>query len=394
MEESEDLIIIPDPVGDRYGTFGFISWWDQKRLKDATVMVVGAGALGNEVLKDLALMGIGRLFIVDFDTIEPGNLSRCVLFRASDSGQRKAEVAARSIQGLNPDVKIQTFHGDINHELGLGVFRRMDVVVGCLDNREARLSINRFCYALNKPWVDGGIESLLGYARVFWPGRGACYECTLTDADYRNIRMRRSCSLLARENLVQGKVPTTPTAASIIGGVQAQETLKLIQGLEVQPGTSFVFNGLTNDSYTTRLPVKKDCESHDTLDEIIEIPGARTDSTTAAGLMEVARRHLGPGARLMLGYDLLTGWRCRNCGQNEAALGPFYNVPERAGICPSCGKDRIPDTVSELTGAEPFAGLPLQELGLPPLSILTAYNGEQVIGLELTGDAEAFLSFQ
>lgn len=393
MSQGDDVIVIPDPVGDRYASFGFISWWEQARVRAATVMVVGTGALGNEVLKNLTLMGIGRLFIVDFDTVEPGNLGRSVLFRESDSGLRKAEVAARAVKSLNPDVAVQAFHGDVNHDLGLGVFRRMDAIAGCLDNREARLSLNRFCWQLGKPWVDGAIEALLGYARVFWPGRGACYECTLTNRDYELINLRRSCGLLARENLLQGKVPTTPTAAAIVGGIQTQEVLKILHGMEVQPGVSYVFNGLTNDSYTTRLPVKEDCLSHDELDEIVELPEARADTATPADLLETARDRLERDARLFLGYDLVVALRCRRCGTDESLLKPLYSLAESEARCPTCGELKIPDVVSEFTGEESLAYQPLRSLGVPPLAILAAYDGERSLGLELTGDADRFFDF-
>ncbi|MBP6805800.1 MAG: ThiF family adenylyltransferase, partial [Chloroflexi bacterium] len=214
MTEPE-TIVITDPDADRYHTFSYISWWQQEVVRNARVLVVGAGALGNEVLKNLALMGIGNLMIADFDTIEDSNLSRSVLFRAKDNGRRKVDAAAEAVKELNPDVNVLTWHGDINFELGMGVFRHVDVIIGCLDNREARLSINRMSWAIGKPWVDGAIEELMGIVRVFWPGEGACYECTLTDMDYQLIGLRYSCPLLARQNLLKGKVPTTPTSASI-----------------------------------------------------------------------------------------------------------------------------------------------------------------------------------
>ena len=138
-----ETIVITDPDTDRYHSFGYISWWQQEVVRDAKVLVVGAGALGNEVLKNLALMGIGNILIADFDTIEDSNLSRSVLFRESDRGKAKADVAAQAVRELNPDVKIKAWNGDINFEMGLGVFRHVDVVIGCLDNREARLSLNR-----------------------------------------------------------------------------------------------------------------------------------------------------------------------------------------------------------------------------------------------------------
>jgi len=251
-----ETIVITDPDTDRYHTFGYISWWQQEVVRDATVLVVGAGALGNEVLKNLALMGIGNIMVADFDTIEDANLSRSVLFRTTDRGRRKSEVAAERVKELNADVKVKAWHGDINFELGLGVFRHVDAIIGCLDNREARLSINRFSWAVGRPWVDGAIQELMGIVRVFWPGQGACYECTLTDLDYQIINLRYSCPLLARQNILQGKVPTTPTSASIVAAFQTQEALKLLHSMEVQPGKALMINGLTNDTYLTEYPVK------------------------------------------------------------------------------------------------------------------------------------------
>ena len=124
-------------------------------------------------------------------------------------------------------------------------------MIGCLDNREARLAVNRFCYWMNKPWVDGAIQELLGLVRVFVPGQGACYECTLTEAALRDLSLRYSCPLLARQNILLGKVPTTPTIASIIGGMQSQEALKLINGMPVEPGKVIHYNGMVNEMHTT-----------------------------------------------------------------------------------------------------------------------------------------------
>ena len=129
-------------------TFRLMSWWDADRVKDAKVMVVGAGALGNEVLKNLALMNVGSIFIVDFDTIEYANLCRSVLFRTEDIKQNKykCEIAGERIKEINPNVKVQAVNGDIMIDVGLGIMRRMDVIIGCLDNRIARLFINRYAF--------------------------------------------------------------------------------------------------------------------------------------------------------------------------------------------------------------------------------------------------------
>ena len=142
------------------------SWWDQERLKNATIMVVGAGAIGNRLIKNLALLGIGKILVFDMDAIENTNLTRSVLYRRKDVGRYKAEVAAERAMEMNPDVKAKAFISNIIDDVGLGVFRRMDVVLGGLDNREARLSINQSCYKVNKPWIDGAIEALNGFACV------------------------------------------------------------------------------------------------------------------------------------------------------------------------------------------------------------------------------------
>ncbi|HNS39995.1 MAG TPA: ThiF family adenylyltransferase, partial [Promineifilum sp.] len=312
-----ETIVITDPDSDRYHTFSYISWWQQEVVRNATVLVIGAGALGNEVIKNLALMGIGNILIADFDTIEDSNLSRSILFRTSDRGRRKVDAAAAAVKKINPDVKVKAWHGDINFEMGLGVFRHVDAIVGCLDNREARLSINRFSWAVNRPWVDGAIQELMGIVRVFRPGDGACYECTLTDQDYQIINLRYSCPLLARQDILQGKVPTTPTSASIVAAFQTQEALKLIHGMEVQPGKALMINGLTNDIYTTEYPVKEFCMSHSTLDPIVELPEASADKTTLAELLAVARERLGPEAVLEFDSELVVSMVCGSCGNVE-----------------------------------------------------------------------------
>ena len=96
----------PNAARGRYDTLNLISWWQQEKVSKAKVMVVGAGALGNEILKNLALVGIGHILIIDFDIIEAANLTRSVLFRAEDIGKLKAEVAAQRLKELNPDVKV------------------------------------------------------------------------------------------------------------------------------------------------------------------------------------------------------------------------------------------------------------------------------------------------
>ena len=389
----EKPIHIPNLQKDRLGTFEFISWWERDKVKQAKVLVVGAGALGNEVIKNLALMGVGNIFIIDFDKIEAANLSRSVLFRESDNNRSKAEVVAARAKAINPEVHIQYLNADVTTGLGLGVIRRMDAIIGCLDNREARLAVNRFCYWMNKPWVDGAIQELLGLMRVFKPGEGACYECTLTEQALRDLSLRYSCQLLARQNVLLGKVPTTPTIASIIGGMQSQEALKLIHGMTVEPGKVVHFNGLTNMMHTTAYVPREECESHWAYGEITELP-ARTERTTLEDLLRIARSDLGPQAVIELDQELVISLECPACHTVEQVLRPLSQITFEAGHCLTCGTLRDAQFTHVITGGETFLHRTLSSVGVPPLHILRAQNGIEYRFYELTGDLPEALHFR
>lgn len=391
MSDEPQTIVITDPDSDRYHTFSYISWWRQEIVRQATVMVIGAGALGNEVLKNLALMGIGRLVICDFDTIEDSNLSRSVLFRASDRGRRKVDVAAEAVKQLNPDVEVMTFHGDINHQLGLGVFRHVDVIIGCLDNREARLSIDRFSQALNRPWVDGAIQELMGIVRVFWPGRGATYEMTLSEQDYQIIGLRYSCPVLARENILQGKVPTTPTSASIVAAFQTQEALKLLHGMEVEPGVALLINGLTNDVYKSAYPLIAD-RLQPPLEPLVTRPDLSLGSTLGE-LLAAARAAVGPQAVVEFAHEVVLHIDDPETGARETVFKRMANLTEQALRTPSGGYKDMQLT-HRLTGDEPYLDRTLADFDQSPLTIVRATDGTNSVYLEMTGDVATFFSFR
>jgi molybdopterin/thiamine biosynthesis adenylyltransferase/DNA-binding transcriptional regulator YhcF (GntR family) len=389
----ESIVRIPNLKKDRLGTFEFISWWERETVQAAKVMVVGAGALGNEVLKNLTLMGIGSLFIVDFDTIEAANLSRSVLFREHDNGKIKAEVAARQVKELNPDVRVQYFHGDVTTDLGLGVFRRMDGIVGCLDNREARLAINRFAYWLNKPWVDGAIQEMLGLVRVFGPNQGACYECTLTEQARREMSLRYSCPLLARHNILLGKVPTTPTSSSIVGAMQSQEVLKLLHDMPVEFGSVTHYNGLTNEMHTSAYVEREDCQSHWIYGDITELPDCTAEGTTVQELLDIVRRDLGEDSILELDQEIVLGLECAACNTYSDVFRPLSRVDFNEGLCPACGELRQVHMTHIISGDEPFLDRSLRAIGVPPLHIIRARNTSEYRFYELTGDEAATLHF-
>jgi len=259
---TEVKIAASDLSEDRYSRLRLIPWWDEEKIRAARVLVVGAGALGNEILKNLALLGFQKIVVIDLDRIEESNLSRAVLFRDADVGSFKAEAAARSYESLCPGATIHPLSADVIHQVGLGLFAWSDLIIAGLDNREARLWINRAAWKANRPWVDGAIEGINGVARVFVPGSPPCYECTLGETDWALLERRMSCNLLLAEADVQGKDATTPTISSIIAGVQVQEAMKLIHDLPTLAGHGYVFEGLNHTSYVVEYTTNVDCMSH------------------------------------------------------------------------------------------------------------------------------------
>jgi adenylyltransferase/sulfurtransferase len=380
-------------IGDeRFDRFKLIQWWDQQKLSAAKILVVGAGALGNEIIKNLALLGVGNILVADLDRIENSNLSRSVLYRAEDNHQFKATVAADKAREIYPAMRSHFFNGNVIYDLGLGAFRWADIVIGGLDNREARLSINRACQKVNRPWIDGAIETIQGTARVFLPGEGPCYECTMSKTDWQLLQNRRSCNLLTKVEMETGKTPTTPTIGSIIAGVQCQEAIKLLHGMETIAGKGWVFSGMTVDSYLIEYQRKQDCISHETLNEIVPLDASVND-TTAGELLAEARRRLGPTARLEFSRDVLESLICPNCHTKDDLFVSLGKVSSSQAACPHCdqGSRREVKTFYRINGDEKFLDRTLARLGIPPFDIIIARNATEAIGFEFSADAATVL---
>jgi adenylyltransferase/sulfurtransferase len=380
------LLVIDE--ADRYSRLRLIPWWRQERLAAARVLVVGAGALGNEVLKNLALLGVGQIHIVDFDRVEPSNLTRSVLFRSEDAGRPKAEVAAVRTRDLNPDVHVVSLQADVIHEVGLGLFLDADLVIGCLDNREARLWVNRQCWKTRTPWIDAGIQEIQGVVKVFVPPDSACYECAMTRRDFELLNLRYSCPLLRRDDLQQGKVPTTPTIASMIAALQVQEALKLLHGMPVAAGSAHVYNGVANRFYTTALPRRDDCLSHEEYPEPLALP--LSHQATAAELLEAAGRTLEGPLWLHLERDLIVAWACPACGSRHRVMRPRSQVRQAEAVCPDCGGPAVPDSCSGLDQDDPMvATARLAELGVPAYDIVRVDGRDATGFFLLAGDRDA-----
>ena len=387
------MITIPKSAlrEDRYSRLRLIPWWDQEKIATARVLVIGAGALGNEILKNLALLGFRQVVVVDMDRIDESNLSRTILYRESDIGEYKVDVAARAYRMIAPDARVQPLVANVTSGCGLGLFASCDLVLAGLDNREARLWINRSVWKVNRPWIDGAIEGINGVARAFLPGSAPCYECTLGEIDWAILERRMSCNLLLHQEVTEGKIPTTPTISSIIAGIEVQEAVKMLHGMPTLAGSGFVFEGLQHSSYRVQYTVNPDCMSHYTLPSIISLP-QRSEEITLHELWQRATQELGTQqAVLEFSRDIIHKLVCPHCNEEEILFAPLGSVNFQAGHCPVDGHLRAVCALHSYEGREEFGARKLSELGLPLYDIFTARSGEREIGYLLAGDAPQVL---
>lgn len=376
---------------DRYSRLRLIPWWDQEKIRCARVMVVGAGALGNEILKNLALLGFGYVVVIDLDQIEPSNLSRTVLFRSSDVGSSKAEVVARQYRDLQPKAVVQPLTANVMQDCGLGLFAWADLILAGLDNREARLWINRSAWKVHRPWIDGAIEGLNGVCRVFLPGAAPCYECTLGETDWALLQQRMSCNLLLHEPSVQGRVPTTPTISSIIAGVQVQEAVKWLHGLPTLASKGYVFEGTGHTSYVVEYTENPGCLSHHTFEKCVYLPN-RSSEMTLAQLYDRAHLDLATtDLTLEFSRDIVHKLVCPTCNAEEMVFAPVGSIRYESGRCPADGQMRIVHTLAGYRGQTELATLRLDQLGLPLFDAFTARSADNEITYFLAGDAALVL---
>lgn len=150
--------------------------WDQQIIKNSRVLIVGVGGLGCETAKNLAMLGVGHLDLIDLDIIEHSNLNRQILFAGAKMGMPKATVAAKRLRDINPHITIKGYHTSLER-LDPAIYAASDVIIGGLDSINARLNLNAQCIRFKKPVVDGGVNGYHGHMYTIYPYENACYEC-------------------------------------------------------------------------------------------------------------------------------------------------------------------------------------------------------------------------
>ena len=387
------------------GVFTLLSWFKKDKVKNARVLVAGAGALGNEVVKNLALFGVGHIYVCDFDKIEISNLTRSVLFREEDAYNHayKAEIVAKRAKEINPQIEVTPIVGNLFSEVGFGLYKAVDVIIGCLDSRIARYQLNRLSLRAGKTWIDGSIENLTGVVKVYTPGV-SCYECGLSREEFNNIMLRTGCADVVRTQTSAGRVATTPISASIIGAMQVQEAMKVIHTEEGQPvpfktlsGKMWRFEGMTNAVNVYKYSSwKNNCPAHERWDNVVRGENLSANMTIAQILGELKQ---------LLDVDALE----INMRNNKFVEKIISDKPEKEFDIriPESQLDNYISSNEELRKLSyrtlfhkcfienideyfPYMEMSLKEIGIPLFDILQVSTNKGQFFVELSADANYY----
>lgn len=322
----------------RYARHDLIDWFSRAEVSAARIAVVGAGAIGNEVIKNLALLGAGAVDVFDFDIVEAHNLTRSVFLRESDVGQPKATAVVGRAAEVDPNCQLRAIDGDIRDVLTPSRLSGYSAVVAAVDNFEARLRLNQLCLYAAVDLVNAAIDSRFVSIEVFGhsqPG-SACYECHLPESAYQRLAERYSCGGLRRIAHEEKKIPTTAITASLAGAMAAAAALRL-GSLENSSRRVFMDSQLLS-SRSSPLSPQSDCPL------CASLRGPLRRLQAAPWPAELGTPSFEDEAVLVLPDPVVTTCRCRQCGRDEAALGTALQAigqrasryDESLSWCPFC----------------------------------------------------------
>lgn len=326
LNDGDEIYILPAVAGgselstkelDRYSRqvmLEEIGYNGQLKLRDAKVCVVGVGGLGNPITTRLVAMGVGKIRIVDRDVIELSNLHRQTMFDESDVGEVKVEVAAKKLQKLNPDVKVEAMPISVNDYTALEVVEGCDVVIDALDSVNARYALNKACIKKGIPFVTGAAVAVSGQAFTIIPKETACYHCMFPALDEDTMP---TCS-------IEG---VHPPILSLVGGVEVAEAVKIILGKKPNLANKILHIDLENLEFSfTRTFKVEECpvcgtgrtEEAPKEEMIIEELCGRNRGKRTFSLTPTATFDLDVGAVTKIGNE--KGFRVENQGDLGLSL--------------------------------------------------------------------------
>lgn len=261
----------------------------QEKILNASILLIGAGGLGSPLGLYLAATGIGRLGLVDFDTVDFSNLQRQVIHTTDDVGRPKVESAREKILKINPEAKVEIYKERLTVDNIMGIIQKYDLVIDGTDNFATRYLVNDACVFQKKPNIYGSIFRFEGQATVFYPGKGPCYRCLYPEPPPPG--MVPSCA----EGGVLGILP------GIIGLIQATEAVKLIIGKgDSLVGRLILYSALEMKFKEVKLrrnPNCPVCGDHPTVTKLINYEefcgiGRGAEGATANGQYDITAKEL------------------------------------------------------------------------------------------------------
>ncbi len=221
----------------------------QKKMKQARVLVIGAGGLGAPALQYLAAAGVGTIGVIDDDEVENANLQRQVIHRDTDIGMPKVFSAQQAMQAQNPNVTVLPYHRRLTDEIAADLFADFDLILDGTDNFDTRYLANRTAVALGKPLISGALSQWEGQLSVFDPANDApCYQCIFPEAPAPGLAP--SCA----EAGVIGPLP------GVVGSMMAVEAIKVITGAgQALRGEMLIYDALYGESRKITLSRRADC---------------------------------------------------------------------------------------------------------------------------------------
>jgi hypothetical protein len=337
-------------------------------VQDLEAIVVGAGALGNEVTKALGLLGVCRAVVVDPDGVDPSNLTRSVLFRHSDCvGRNKAACLAEAAGKLFPDTEFAAIESEIA-DVGFGQLSDTDILFSCVDSDLARLEIAYISTALGLPFCDAGLGTPdYSHGRVSWFAgtAGACFGCKLTPRRRRELLTFWDASVRPCGELGSSHVAaSTPTMAAIIGSLQVELGLRWLMEERLESTTFEVSLDSEPRSDYFRTPQSPSCPFHEREDGVLfPLPhgGATLDELLAS-----TEPPPGSAAYVALDWPICTRIRCLDCALEWAPMRRAAAV-RRNCVCPSCGTRSILEleSIRSIERESRWSKLAPSALGLP-----------------------------
>lgn len=323
--------------GDRYQRHSLIDWFDQDKVRAQKVIVVGAGAVGNEIIKNLTLLGVGEIHVFDLDRVETHNLTRSVLFREDDIGRPKAVCAAQRARDLEPSVRVEPYEGDFWDTLRFPLLRSSTGVFCCVDNFEARIRLNRLCDLAGVALINTGIDSRFAVVEHFPFGRGRatpCYECGLPLSAYEAMAKRYSCGWLRRLAFQEKRVPTTIVTSSTAASLAVSLHLRTLSAPSVEASRRFFIDTFTNQTTITEIQARDGCPGCGDLREPRVILQARSEIAISLGSAATC-----DDLAVLSSDRVLTVIRCKACEVDQPGTVVFQaadRFDERLVECPNC----------------------------------------------------------